>query len=192
MVTEISDTPKQEANDLDMSRESHFITQDGLSQLDLAWLTTKAAMALALSMGLTQSIYLGNTFIIGNMNDPTLLAGVGLGNALINVLTLSTAIGVIENSATYMSQSYGSGNLKECGIYLNKTKEVCTMITAIYGLIAIWLDKILIAAGQDEGTSKMAQHYCLWLVPSVWFGLMFECSVRFLSCQLLLRLPMFI
>ena len=31
-----------------------------------------------------------NTYYVGNLNDPTLLAGVGMGNTVLNVLAFAT------------------------------------------------------------------------------------------------------
>ena len=61
-----------------------------------------------------------NLYTAGHMKDPTIMAGIGLGNMTQNLF----AVAFIEsfNSVIQVlgSQAYGSGNLKLCGIYLNR------------------------------------------------------------------------
>lgn len=49
-------------------------------------LVTAKSLLLALMLILSYIIPLVNTYFIGNLNDPKLLHGVGLGNMVINVV----------------------------------------------------------------------------------------------------------
>ena len=52
------------------------------------------AIPLVLGMLLFIFVQLTNTWYIGNMNNPELLAGVGMGNMLINVLCFAVTQGL--------------------------------------------------------------------------------------------------
>ena len=53
-------------------------------------------------------VQLINTYFIGHTNDPTLIAGVGMGNMMINVLAFAIMQGLNGALETLISQSYGA------------------------------------------------------------------------------------
>ena len=57
-----------------------------MTLLQCFWLVTKMAIPLVIGMLLYLLVQNVNVYFIGNLNDPPLLAGVGMGNMLINVL----------------------------------------------------------------------------------------------------------
>lgn len=60
------------------------------------------------------------------MNDAVKLAGVGLGTMLTNILGIEFLAGINGASSTLISQAYGAGNVRICGIYLNRGRCVLT------------------------------------------------------------------
>lgn len=54
-------------------------------------------------------------FFIGRMNDPVLLASVGLGNMMINVLAFAITQGLNGALEYYVSNAFGQRKHKECG-----------------------------------------------------------------------------
>ena len=54
------------------------------------------------------TVHLVTIYFIGNLNDPALLAGVGVGNMLINVLCFAIIQGLNGALETLVSQSYGA------------------------------------------------------------------------------------
>lgn len=48
---------------------------------------------------------------IGNLGDPTLLAGMGMANMMINVVVMSSSYGLNGALETLVTQAYGAGNL---------------------------------------------------------------------------------
>ena len=60
--------------------------RDSMTILECFWMVTKMAVPLVIGMLLYLLVQLTNTYYVGNLNDPALLAGVGMGNMLINVL----------------------------------------------------------------------------------------------------------
>ena len=57
-----------------------------MTLLQCFWEITKMAIPLIFGLLLFLIVQLTNTYFVGNMNEPKLLAGVGMGNMLINVL----------------------------------------------------------------------------------------------------------
>lgn len=90
-------------------------------------------------------VQLTNTFFIGHLNDPVLLAGVGMGNMLINVLCFAVAQGLNGALETLVSQAFGASKYVACGIYLNRGKFLCSMIMIPIVIIYIFSEDILVA-----------------------------------------------
>lgn len=65
-----------------------------------------------------------NVSFVGHLGDPAKVAGVGLGNMYMNITFLGIAFGLNTALATFVSHSYGQGNLKMCGEFLNKSRVV--------------------------------------------------------------------
>ncbi len=103
------------------------------------------AVPLVIGMLLYILVQMINTYFIGNLNEPALLAGVGMGNMLINVLCFAVTQGLNGALETLVSQSYGACKYQECGIFLNRGKVVCTLIMIPIIIIYVFADVILIA-----------------------------------------------
>lgn len=84
---------------------------------------------------------------MGHMDDPDLLAGVGLGAMLLNVCCFAVTQGLNGTLETYVSQSYGAGDFKMCGIYLNRARTMLVVILIPVALAFLWADVILIKLG---------------------------------------------
>ena len=63
--------------------------RDNMNILECFWMVTKMAIPLVIGMLLYLLVQLTNTYFVGNLNEPVLLAGVGMGNMLINVLVFA-------------------------------------------------------------------------------------------------------
>ena len=64
-------------------------------------------------------------YFVGNLNDSVLLAGVGMGNMLINIMGLSSLYGMNGALETLVSQSYGAKEYEMCSVYTNRGKFIC-------------------------------------------------------------------
>ena len=113
-------------------------------------------------------VMLVNTYYIGHVNDPVLLAGVGMGNMLINVLCFAVVQGLNGALETLVSQAYGAGKYKACGIYLNRGKFVATIIFIPIIILYICSEEILVGLHQDRQISHIAKRYCCMLLPGIW------------------------
>ena len=92
--------------DLNNSKEYQF--PDEMTILECFWLVTKMSIPLVLGMLFFILVQLTNTWYIGNQNDPKLLAGVGMGNMLINVLCFAVTQGLNGALESLISQSFGA------------------------------------------------------------------------------------
>jgi len=81
---------------------------DEMTILQCFWMVTKMAVPLVCGMLLYLLVQLTNTYFVGNLNEPALLAGVGMGNMLINVLCFAVTQGLNGALETLVSQSYGA------------------------------------------------------------------------------------
>lgn len=120
---------------------------------------------------------------IGNMNDPVILAGVGMGNVLINVFGLALMMGLSSALETFVVQCYVLRDFKMCGVYLNRARLVVTLlmlpIAAIFSLSHWLLDLV----NQDVEVAYIAQEYCLMMLPGIWAMGCFDASRKFLAAQ---------
>jgi len=152
-----------------------------MTTMQCFWKVTTIASPIVISMLVYLFVQLVNTFFVGKMNDPALLAGVGMGNMLINVLAFAVMQGLNGALETFVSKEFGRKNYAMCGRYLNRGKMVCTVIMIPIIIIFIFSDKILIAIKQDPTIAIIARHYCCMMIPGVWAMGMFDATRKFLS-----------
>lgn len=70
-----------------------------------------------------------------------------MGNMLINVICFAITYGLNGALETLISQSYGYGMYKMCGIYLNRGRAVVTAVFLFIAMLLLASDKILISIG---------------------------------------------
>ena len=89
-----------------------------------------------------------NGVFAGHMDRPIYLASMGLTSVCCNVMVLSVLIGLNGAQETFSSQAFGAGNLKLCGIYLNRGSFILIAFFVPIALIPIVFgEKILVAIG---------------------------------------------
>jgi MATE family multidrug resistance protein len=156
---------------------------DDMTTLECFWLVTQIATPPIISMLIYLLVQLVNTYFVGNKNEPELLAGVGMGNMLINISCFAVMQGLSGALETLVSQSFGMKEYTMCGVYLNRGRFVATCFCVPIIFLFTFTDSILIAMGQDPNISKIAQRYCLMMIPGIWAMGMFDCSRKFLAAQ---------
>lgn len=99
------------ANDDPKSPHDHdseyHATKDPENSLEMMWTVTKLSVGPIVSMFFYMFVQLINTYYIGHQNDSTLIAGVGMGNMLINVLAFAIMQGLNGALETLISRKYG-------------------------------------------------------------------------------------
>ena len=121
-----------------------------------------------------------NLIFIGRLNDPILLAAVGMGNIAINMLGVAVFMGMNGSLDTLVSQAFGAKDIRLCGVYLNRGRWVVTIIfIPIFGMFLI-SGTILKAFGQNEQVANQAQNYILSYSPGIYLMALFDLQRRFL------------
>jgi len=168
------------------------------------WIVCKLSAGPIISMFFYMFVQLINTYYIGHTNDSTLIAGVGMGNMLINVLAFAIMQGLNGALETLVSRQYGLSNDKSlseidrrnakymCGVLHNRGRFVvsCVMIPIIF--IFAFSDKILISIDQDAAVATTARTYVTLMIPGVWAMGQFDSSKKFLSSQMKNQIPVWV
>ena len=138
-------------------------------------------------------VQLINTYFIGHTNDAALIAGVGMGNMLINVLAFAIMQGLNGALETLISQSFGASQdttkskefrlrqRVECGVLHNRGRFVVTCVMVPIIVIFACSETILIAMGQDLRVAATAKSYVCMMIPGVWSMGQFDSTKKFLS-----------
>ena len=165
---------------------------ENMTILQCFWVVTK--MAAPIILGLFVFIFITNIniYFIGGTDDAKLLAGVGMGNALINVFAFSVTQGLNGAIETFVSSSFGAGKYEECGIFLNRGKFICTVVLIPFFIIFAVSDLLLIALGQDPTVSTIARNYCCILIPGIWAQTMFDTTQKFLNAQFQIAITIYV
>ena len=137
-------------------------------------------------------VMLVNTYYIGHLNNPVLLAGVGMGNMLINVLCFAVTQGMNSALESFVSHSFGAGKYDKCGILLNRGKFVSSMVMVPLIIIYIFSEEILVALHQDRAISHIAKRYCCILIPGIWAQSMFDATRKFCSAQFITSVALYV
>lgn len=125
-------------------------------------------------------VQLLNIYYVGQLSSD-LLAGVGLGNMLLNVLVFAVTMGLNGTIETFVSWAYGSGKLAMCGTWMNRARVIVTSTLIPSMILFFYIDSILIGLKQDAQISSIARNYCLWSTPG-WF-----CLVQFDTTKRLMQ-----
>ena len=140
-------------------------------------------------------VQLMNTYFVGHSNDPVLIAGVGMGNMLINVFAFAVMQGLNGALESLVSVSFGASEVpdispkekefrrRQCGALHNRARFVSTCVMVPLIILYSLSDKILIGIKQDVGVSVIARNYAVVMIPGVWAMGQFDATKRFLSSQ---------
>lgn len=101
------------------------------------------------------------------MDYPAKLAGIGIGNSVLNMVPYTLLVGVNTALETLVSQAYGRGNLHECGLQLHRAMFLILCLFIPIAASFFWADNFLINFGIDVETSAYARTYLTLLLPSV-------------------------
>jgi Na+-driven multidrug efflux pump len=108
-----------------------------------------------------------NLIYVAKLDSPHKLAGVGMGNMLMNMIANSMSYGFNSALDTLVSQAVGARNLEQCGVYLNRARLVLIFLFVISTIILLNIEWILNAFGQDKDVSSFAYEYILVCLPGI-------------------------
>ena len=97
-----------------------------------------------------------NLIIVGHLNKPEYLAGIGLGNTLANLVIFAFGFGLNGGVDTLVSQAFGAGELRLCGIILTRGCFVNTLFYLPMITVMFYSESLLLWLGQETLTSYWA------------------------------------
>jgi MATE family multidrug resistance protein len=101
------------------------------------------------------------------LNDPAKLAGVGMGNMIMNMVGMATVYGMNGAMETLVAQAYGNGNLYMCGVYLNRARLILTIAYIPVVIVLVQAENLLLLINQDPMVAKYAGTYITTLLPGM-------------------------
>jgi Na+-driven multidrug efflux pump len=69
-----------------------------------------------------------NLSFAGHMQDPSIMAGIGLGNMTINLFAIAFIDSMNQVIEVLVSQAFGNNNKELCGVYLNRGRFMLTCL----------------------------------------------------------------
>ena len=123
-----------------------------------------------------------NNRFAGHLGTESLMAGVGIGNIYMNILFVSTIWGLNGAISTLVSQAYGAGNLKLCGVYLNRGRITVAIFFIPLSILLFLSEYTFLLLGFDHEASHYAGKFCKGMTVSLFFTTQFDCNRKFLMC----------
>jgi MATE family multidrug resistance protein len=122
-----------------------------------------------------------NLVFAGHLGDPIYVAAAGLGNMYANVTCLLIIYGLNSAIATLCSQSFGAGNLRKCGVYLNKGRIAVMIFFIPIFAIMFLCEPFLLAINMDPKAAAIAQQYTYGLFVALFFQGQFDAIRQYLN-----------
>lgn len=133
-----------------------------------------------------------NIVFIGMLDDPMLIASIGLGILTENLVVVSVDYGLCTGLDTLVSQAFGRKNYTQCRAFLNTSRIVVTFFFVIQVLILLNCEKVFALLGQPPEIYENAKLYILYSLPSMYMMMQFECTRHALLAQSDLNAVMYI
>jgi MATE family multidrug resistance protein len=128
----------------------------------------KASVPTILSNIFFMLVQMQNIYFMGHYSsDSQLMASVGMGNMLTNVVCLATCLGFNGTIETFVSQSFGAGSKYMCGVQFNRGRIIITIVFIPLAILLFFSDTILIACLQDPTISTISRNYICWTLPGI-------------------------
>ena len=122
-----------------------------------------------------------NSICAGRLDDPSILAAVGLGNVCCLICFVTMFMGLNGAQETLTTQAFGYGNLHLCSIYLNRGFFINLVFYIPLALgPAFFSESLFLLLGQDPQVSKLAQTYIRYCMPGLFFHGQFDLLKRWL------------
>ena len=133
-----------------------------------------------------------NIVFAGHLNDSLTLAGVGLGNLMVNITAIAVSVGMNGAIDTLVSQAYGDKEYYLWGCYLNRGRIIQFLFNIPQIFILLYSKEILVLLGQNESACEVAQIYINGMIPAVIAVTQFETTRRYLQGMGIFYITMYI
>ena len=116
----------------------------------------------------------------GHMPEAEMIAGAGLGGMYTTIVCLSITVGLNSALTTLISQAFGTGNMRLCGVYLNRAKIVATLVFIPLQIILLNAENLFLALEFDAKTSHYSQIQIYWKIPGLLAYVYYDATKRLL------------
>ena len=110
-----------------------------------------------------------NIAFIGHLNNPAMVAGMGLSCLYITLVCYSIFVGFNYLIGTLSSQAYGKGDLHLVGVFLNKGRIVAVIIFIPQLVLMLFTEIVLLKLGMDPEACKYAGIFTNTAIPGFFF-----------------------
>ena len=97
-----------------------------------------------------------NSVFAGRLNNAAKLAGVGLAASLSHIVIMAVLSGLNGALETLVSQAFGFGELRMCGILFNRGRIILTLAFIPLAIVLSFSEAILVSLKQDPEVSRHA------------------------------------
>ncbi|XP_030632195.1 solute carrier family 47 member 4 [Chanos chanos] len=122
------------------------------------------------------------TMFCGRLGN-TALAGYAMASATINVTTAATGLGLALACDTLVSQTFGSKNLLQVGVILQRGILILLLFCLPCWAILINTQALLLVLGQEPEVARIAQLYCVAYLPAVPAMFLYQLQLSYLQNQ---------
>eukprot|EP00347_Sterkiella_histriomuscorum_P011508 403372185 len=140
----------------------------------------KVCVPATLTMFLYFSMEVIGAVFNGHLPEAEQIAGAGLCNMYCIILCLSFAIGLNSALSTLISQTFGTGNMYLCGVYLNRARVMATIVFIALQPILLSAEYLFLALKFDAKTSHYAQIQIYWKIPGLLGYVYYDATKRLL------------
>ncbi|XP_069471280.1 multidrug and toxin extrusion protein 1-like [Ambystoma mexicanum] len=137
---------------------------------------------LILSQLLMFMIYIVSSIFCGHIGKLELDA-VTLANAVVAVTGTSVGAGFSAACDTLISQTYGSNNLKQIGVILQRGILLLLLLCFPCWALFINTENILLLVRQDPDVARLAQTYAIIIIPGLPATFLYQLEMRYLQNQ---------
>jgi len=120
---------------------------------------------------------------VGHLNDSNQMAAIGLATTTLLVLFVYPLIGSLGALDTLASTAYGNKQYYLCGVYLNRSILLMTLLAIPCLTVLSFTNHLLLFIGQEELIADMVQKYIFYSIPGMFMLCYDESIKRFLHAQ---------
>ena len=131
-----------------------------------------------------------NLYFIGKLGNAAMTAGVGLAISFTIALVQWVLVGANCAQETLTSQAFGAGEIRRCGILLNRGRVILTVIFIPICVLFLESERILLFIGLDDEVSKYAGQYLISMIAGTFFEAQFDLNKRWLIQMQVTWVPM--
>ncbi|XP_061073743.1 multidrug and toxin extrusion protein 1-like [Conger conger] len=123
-----------------------------------------------------------STVFCGHLGK-TELAGVTLATSIVSITGISIGQGLATTCDTFISQTFGSRNLKRVGVILQRAVLILLLACCPCWALLMNTESILLAFKQSPEVARLSQMYVEIFMPALPATFLFELQVKYLQSQ---------